>query len=126
MNLKYLRSLQLQVIIFLIMLVMRKRIAMVRQPFTVRNSSCGKVMFSQASVILPQGGGGACGGGGMRGWGSCFGAWQGICVARGMCGRSVCMAGGHAWQRGMHGMIDGHCSGRYASYWNPFLFSYEC
>ena len=23
---------------------------------------------------------------------------------------------------GMHGIRDGHCSGRYASYWNAFLF----
>ena len=35
----------------------------------------------------------------MRGWGSCFGAWQVVCVARGMCGRGVCMAGG------MHGRV---------------------
>ena len=42
------------------------------------------------------------------------------------------MAGGHAWQGGMHGRgscltggvcgrRDGHCSGRHASYWNAFL-----
>ena len=41
--------------------------------------SCGKVMFSQVSVILFTAGGG------------------------GMCGRGVCMAGGHVWQRSMHG-----------------------
>ena len=28
----------------------------------------------------------------------------------------ACMAGG------MRGMRDGHCRGRYASYWNAFLF----
>ena len=53
--------------------------------FTVSNSSCGKVMFSQASVILSTGGY----------------AWQrGACMAKGgMCGK-----GGHAWQReDMHG-----------------------
>ena len=27
--------------------------------------------------------------------------------------------------RGMHGRRDGHCSGRYASYWNAFLFVTE-
>ena len=40
---------------------------------TIRNSSCRKVMFSQASVILSTG--------------------------RGMCGGAY-VAGGHAWQRG--------------------------
>ena len=44
-------------------------------------------------------------------------AWQGVCVA-----------GGHAWQGGMcgreglRGRRDRHCSGRYASYRNAFLF----
>ena len=58
-------------------------------------------------------------------------AWQrGVCVAKG-----TCVAGGHAWQGGMHGKgcawqggmrgrRHGHCSGRYASYWNAFL--YKC
>ena len=74
---------------------------------TIRNSSCGKVTFSQASVILS--------GGGLHARGC---AWQGVCV---------CMAGGHAWrgcawQGDMRGRKDGHCSGRYASYWNAFLF----
>ena len=35
----------------------------------------------------------------------------------GMHGKGACMAGG-----GMRGRRDGHCSGRYASYWNAFLF----
>ena len=83
--------------------------------FTVRNSSCRKVMLLQAS------------GGGMCGREGC--AWKGVCVARG------CMPGeGHAMQEaymagGMHGRgwgmcgrRDGHCSGRYASDWNAFLF----
>ena len=54
-----------------------------------------KIMFSQMSV---------CPGGGVHGWGR------------------------HAWQRerglygGMPGRRDGHCSGRYAFYWNAFLF----
>ena len=77
--------------------------------FTIRNSSCGNVMFSHLSVILFTGG---------------------I-----MCGRWACVAGdmrgrGHAWQGGkrargegacVHGRRDVHCSGRYASYWNAFL-----
>ena len=80
-------------------------------------------------------------------------AWQRVCMAvgasmaEGMHGRGasmawghawwgVCMAGGHAWQGGMHdrrvcvvgsvcGRGDSHCSGRYASYWNAFLFSWN-
>ena len=64
-------------------------------------------------------------------------AWQGgacvaggVCMAGGVCvaeGGS-CVAGGYAWQEGgamhgggMHGRRNGHCSGRYASYWNAFL-----
>ena len=66
-----------------------------------------------------------------------------------MCGRGACMAGGHVWQGGVHGrgacMVGGmhgrgcawqgghacpprgydeirSMSGRYASYWNAFLF----
>ena len=54
--------------------------------------------------------GGACVAGGcMHGWGG----WA--CVAGGVHG------GGHAWQGGVRGMRNGHCSGRYASYWNAFL-----
>ena len=66
---------------------------------TVRNSSCGKVMFSQASVILSTEGGhawgGACVVGGCVAGGH---AWRG-----GMCGRGVCMA------RGVHGNGGGMC-----------------
>ena len=73
-------------------------------------------MFSKASVILFIG----------EGMHRCS-----LCVAReGMHSR------GHAWQGGMqgkgsiggsveegvHGRRDGYCSGRYASYWNAFLF----
>ena len=68
--------------------------------------------------------------------------WQGACVAGAMHGRGRVWLGavhdkGHVWQGGMHGRghvwqegvhdrgvrgrRDGHCSGRYASYWNPFL-----
>ena len=57
--------------------------------FTVHNSTCGKVMFLQASVC-PQGG---------HVW---RGACMGVCMTGSMCGRGVCMvgdacvAGGHA------------------------------
>ena len=43
----------------------------------------------------------------------------------------MCGEAGHVWQRGcawqkgeggMRGRRDGHCSGRYASHWNSFLF----
>ena len=59
--------------------------------------SCGKVMFSQVSVILFTGGG-MCGGGCAR-WGACVagGVWGRLaCVAGGggMHGRGPCMAGG--------------------------------
>ena len=55
----------------------------------------------------------------------------GACVAGGLHGRGMCMARGHVWQGvcvaggRMHGRRDGHCSGRYASYWNAFLFRYN-
>ena len=68
--------------------------------FTVRNSSCGKVMFSQASVILYTGGvakGGACVVGDVHGRGQ---AWQ-----WGMHGGRSCVVGGVRDRR------DGHCSG---------------
>ena len=70
---------------------------------------------------------GACVVGGVHGGGH---AWWGACMARG-----ACVAGGHAWQGGMRG--GGHAfhsryygiqsmSGRYASYWNAFLFEMCC
>ena len=87
-----------------------------------------KVMFSQVSVCS-QGGEGVLGKGGTCGKGGHvwqrWHAWQGACVV-----------GGHAWQGGVsgggmagracvagggHGRRDGHCSRRYASYWNAFL-----
>ena len=89
------------------------------------------------------GGGHVCGG--MHGRGC---AWQGMCMAegvhgmghgrgmhgRGVCGGGACVAGGHAWQGhvwwgGVLGRRDGHCSERYASYWNALLlwkFLYIC
>ena len=61
--------------------------------------SCGKVMFSQASVILFTGGG-VHGGGGHAWWGG--GACQGGRACQGdMCGG--CVAGGCAWQGGGQG-----------------------
>ena len=35
---------------------------------------------------------------------------------------STGMGRGCAWQGGVLGRRDGHCSGRYTSYWNAFLF----
>ena len=69
------------------------------------------VVFSQAFVILFTEGhawqrGGACVVKGRR-----------LCIPGGMHGRGACVAVG-----GMHGRRDGHCSGRYASYGNVFLF----
>ena len=57
--------------------------------FTVRNSSCGKVMFSQASVILSTAGG--------RAWQKGGHAWQWGHLR----GERGCMhgkGGGHVWQ----------------------------
>ena len=34
------------------------------------------------------------------------------------------MAGGMHGQGGVCGRRDGHCSGRYTSYWNAFLFNF--
>ena len=75
-----------------------------------------KIMFLHVSVCQ-QGGGVACVAG-ERVWGH---AWRGACVA-----------GGQAWQGGMCGkgmhappqriLRDRSMSGRYASYWNAFLF----
>ena len=63
---------------------------------TVCNSSCGKVMFSNASVIPSTGGGvhgrgcvwqGGCMAGGQHAWqGACMAgvcAWQGVCMVWG-------------------------------------------
>ena len=79
--------------------------------------SRGKVIFSQASVILSTGRGmcrggvhgqGACMVGGMYGGMHGGHAW-GVCVVGGMCGQGecmagwACMAGGVCVARGMHG-----------------------
>ena len=84
---------------------------------TVRNSSCGKVMFLHLSVILFMGGG-------MHDRGVCMArghAWQGACVA-GVYVAGACMAGGVCGGV-VRGRRDSHCKGRYASYWNAFLFT---
>ena len=73
---------------------------------------------------------GMCGKGGMHGKGACVG---GACMVGGMHGGGM-HGGGHAWQGGracmagemataggMCGRRDGHCSERYASYWNAYL-----
>ena len=47
---------------------------------------------------------------------------RGVCMAEGMHGRGACIAAGACMAgEGMHDKRDGHCSGRYASYWNAFL-----
>ena len=60
--------------------------------------------------------GGMCGGGGVHGGG--LHAWWGACMAGGMCG------GGHVAGGGVRGRYHEirSMSGRYASYWNAFLF----
>ena len=66
-------------------------------------------MFSQASVILSRGGGE-----GGRAW---QGSMRGACTTGGRAWQGACIAGD------MRGRRDGHCSGRYASYWNALLLS---
>ena len=69
---------------------------------TVRNGSCGKVMFSQACTIPSVHRGTCVAKGSMHGEGGH--AWQrGVCMAKGgvsgkggMCGRWACVAGEHA------------------------------
>ena len=53
----------------------------------------------------------------MRGRGH---AWQGGCAWQGGVFDGGVHGGGHAWQGGMCGIQS--MSGRYASYWNAFLF----
>ena len=111
-----------------------------------QGGTCGRGHAQQGACVVEgvHGRGGMCGRGVGHAWwghawqGACVAgahvwqgvghawwghAWQGgmhgggVCVARGMCG-----SGGLAWQEGMCGRRNGHCSGRYASYWNAFLF----
>ena len=94
----------------------------------VRNISCGKVMFSQVCVKNSVHREGMHGRGGLcvvEGGMCCKG---GACMAKGACmARGMHDKGGHAWQGEgvMCGRRDSHCSGRYASYWNAFLFPFR-
>ena len=74
-------------------------------------------------------GGGCAWQGGMHGRGVCVAgghAWWGVCVAGGMCdgggmhGRGACVVGGGG-VRGRYYEIRS-MSGRYAAYWNAFLY----
>ena len=77
---------------------------------------CDSVHRGWGGGVCMHGRGGMCGGWGMRGRGVCM---VGVC----MHGWGACVVGRHVWQGvAMHGRRDGHCSGRYASYWNAFLF----
>ena len=108
--------------------------------------SWGKVKFSEACVKNSvHGGGGHMWQGGMHGRGAYVA--RGACMAGGMHGGGHAWQGGmhgrgHTWQGGMHGKGGVHgrvvcvvgggmrgryyeirsMSGRYASYWNAFLF----
>ena len=74
--------------------------------------------------------GGMHGCGGVRGcWGDMCGCW-GVCMVVG----DVCGCGGHVWLLGASMVAGGACvgydairsiSGRYASYWNAFLFYFN-
>ena len=55
--------------------------------------------------------------------GACV-AKEGACIVKGPCVAGACVAGA-CMAEGMRGRRDGHCSGRYASYWNAFLFSFN-
>ena len=80
--------------------------------FTVRNVSCGKIMFSQASVILSTGGGGCLllvPGGFRR-----YPPQQTTPLGRHPSGQTPLPG-----QTPLQG--NGYCCGRYASYWNAFL-----
>ena len=91
-------------------------------------SSC-LYFVSQASVILSRAACVAKGACMVKGTCAAKGnTWQrGTCVVKWVvCGEGKAgMHGrGHAWQGSMRGRRDSHCSGRYASYWNAFLFSF--
>ena len=94
-----------------------------------------KVMFLHLSVILFTGGGlGLCAGGSLRSLS------RGVSILGGLCPRGVFVPGVSVWgglcPRGSPPGLDGLCpgglchgdpprtatSGRYASYWNAFLF----
>ena len=89
--------------------------------FTIRKGSCRKVMFSQAcQEFCPRGGGGGCPGPGP-GRGSAQG------VSRPRPGevprpRGVCIPACTEADTPICPPADGYCCGRYASYWNAFLW----
>ena len=92
--------------------------------FTARKRSLGQgnIFRSMCQEFCPQGGGGGCGipaclaghmtnqQGGASSGGACSGG--GVPALEGVCSRGV--PGGDP--------RDGYCCGRYASYWNAFLF----
>ena len=97
--------------------------------FTARNSSCRKVMFSQACVKNS-----------VHRWGVCIPACngQGVCLLRGCLPWGVCL--GVSTQRQTPpgpetntppgpeadtSPRNDHWSGRYASYWDAFLFNHS-
>ena len=77
--------------------------------FTVRRRSCGKIMFSQASVEN------SVHGGGGRGEGL-----PSACLDTPPLGRHP--PGRHTYPWSDTPPPDGYCCGRLASYWNAFLF----
>ena len=112
--------------------------------FTGGGGMCGRWGASMGGGMC---GRGACMAGVMHDRGMCMAggmhvgghAWQVGCVWQGsMCGREACVAGamhgrGACMTGGVHGQEvcmaggrrDGHCSGRYTSYWNAFLLKYN-
>ena len=100
------------------------------------NEVWGKVIFLHLSVILftgwVPGPGGCLVPGGTWSWRVCSGgggAWSwGVCSEECLVPEGVCSQGGAWWRTPQ----DGYFCGRYASYWNAFLFFiiavtlYEC
>ena len=98
--------------------------------------SWGKVIFSQASVILFTAGGVVTSPGGVwsghgRGCGipACLAGFQAHSQEGSLWGSEGGSTGPHPrgelrgiWPRGVETPRDGYCCGRYASYWNAFLF----
>ena len=91
----------------------------------------GMGRWEGACVVGDMRGRGACMAGGMRGMGGVHGRGE-ACMAGGCaCQGGHNWQGGHVWQGSMHAMHPPHTHtmryvrsmrGRYASYWNAFLF----